>query len=503
MHKGYPTEKGSAASKELKHQTLQPLGQGKHGMDTTPIKGLFPIDATSYVPEADSTTQIINLTGHPVKVGNVILFDAGVNIGEEVVVTEIINANSFKIAHPQEVAIIPADTFRILQAKSVAVDSDGNFVVSQGPIQFLEDTVAEEVEIDTAVPANNKPLPVGMYVVKDGILYPVTKDTVTPANTISIPVEIVGTAGTEINITAGDINVQLGHTGVNFDSTRIGDGTNLMGVNADLEALVHDADTHSRLDTGNASLASIDTKMDAQSTAALQTTGNTSLASIDLRLQAQATAANQATINANLVSIDTKLDDQATAARQDTGNVSLASIDNKLATLGQKSSAGSLPAVLSAEQELILSNIRTNTTGIATEAKQDTIITNQGTQITNEGLILAELQAINGQTSVKSIVDVISPIDISSSNIPANLNPPLEIIGATSAAVTKVQTIEDVGEYIGLYTGASGSENLVAILPIAGGEVEVAIPLGTRLSIRHMKNSAISTSTFFAANLVG
>ena len=354
---------------------------------------------------------------------------------------------------------------------------DGNFVVSQGPIQFVKDTVSTEVEIDTAVPANNEPLPVGMYVNKDGVLYPVTKDTATPANTVSIPVEIVGTAGTEINITAGDINVQLTHLGANFDSTRVGDGTNLMGVNADNEALVHDAEVHTKLDTGNASLASIDTKMDAQ-----------------------ATAANQATGNASLASINTKMDAQATAANQATGNASLASIDGKLNSLGIKGSAASVPVALSTEQQSTLTAIGNNTNGNAREAKQDTMITNQGTMITNQGLALAELQKIS---AVKDVVDVIPPIDINSTNIPASSSNPLEIIGATTAAVTKVQTIEDVGEYIGLYSGAATSEVLIAILPIAGGEVDVSIPLGTRLSIRHMKNTAISTDTFFAANLVG
>jgi len=58
----------------------------------------------------------------------------------------------------------------------------------------------------------------------DSVLTDVSEDTVTPANSTPLPVKLVA-AGGEINVTAGDINVQLAHTGANFDSTRIGDGT--------------------------------------------------------------------------------------------------------------------------------------------------------------------------------------------------------------------------------------------------------------------------------------
>lgn len=60
--------------------------------------------------------------------------------------------------------------------------------------------------------------------------------------------------------------------------------------------------------TGNASLASIDTKMDAQATAARQDTGNASLASVDAKMDSQATAANQTTTISRLVEIRDYLD---------------------------------------------------------------------------------------------------------------------------------------------------------------------------------------------------
>lgn len=67
---------------------------------------------------------------------------------------------------------------------------------------------------------------------KDGINTIVNEDTVTPSNNTPLPVKITGTTG-DINITAGDLNVQLSSTGTNYDSVRIGDGTNLLTINSD------------------------------------------------------------------------------------------------------------------------------------------------------------------------------------------------------------------------------------------------------------------------------
>ena len=67
--------------------------------------------------------------------------------------------------------------------------------------------------------------------IKDGAYINVVEDTTTPSNNAPLPVKLSSTTG-DINITAGDLNVQLSHAGVNYDSIRIGDGTNLMAVSA-------------------------------------------------------------------------------------------------------------------------------------------------------------------------------------------------------------------------------------------------------------------------------
>jgi hypothetical protein len=66
----------------------------------------------------------------------------------------------------------------------------------------------------------------------DGNLQTVTEDTVNPANNSPLPVKLTGVTG-DINITAGDLNIHSSHTGANPDSMQIGDGTEIMLVNAD------------------------------------------------------------------------------------------------------------------------------------------------------------------------------------------------------------------------------------------------------------------------------
>ena len=58
----------------------------------------------------------------------------------------------------------------------------------------------------------------------------VNRDTSNPANTNALPVEIMGANGVVLNVTSGDLNVEILHNGSAPSSTRIGDGTTLVGV---------------------------------------------------------------------------------------------------------------------------------------------------------------------------------------------------------------------------------------------------------------------------------
>lgn len=205
MLKGYPSSQKGAQN----YQTLQPLGNGKHGADAIQ-RAYSDYAGVDLVPEATSTGKRIDLAGHSVKAGDMIRFVGGTLQGTEVSVVSV-ETNSIVLAHDLG-AIAVTDLFRNYRSTTLTLAQDGSIPTSQGPVQFN----------------------------KDGGVVEVTRDTVTPSNNAPLPVEIIGAAGQDINITAGDINVQTSHLGTSFDSQRIGDGTNIMAVSADLEAQVHD-----------------------------------------------------------------------------------------------------------------------------------------------------------------------------------------------------------------------------------------------------------------------
>lgn len=174
----------------------------------------------------------------------------------------------------------------------------------------------------------------------------------------------------------------------------------LLHTTVDASALPTGASTAAKQDTGNTSVASIDTKTPALVSGRVPVDGSgvtqpISAASLPLPTGA-ATAANQSTANASLSSIDTKLtspltvtgtvavsnpgltDTQlrasavpvsiassplpsgaATSANQATEIASLSSIDGKTPSLGQALAAASVPVVLTAAQLSTLTPLST------------------------------------------------------------------------------------------------------------------------------------------------
>lgn len=115
---------------------------------------------------------------------------------------------------------------------------DVNITSSTGGISIV-DSDGDELEVNSNGSINvNASFTDPLKFRKDGSVVEVIEDTTTPANNQPLPVKLVSTSG-DINITAGDLNVQLEHTGANFDSLRIGDGTTLASVstNNDLQVV--------------------------------------------------------------------------------------------------------------------------------------------------------------------------------------------------------------------------------------------------------------------------
>lgn len=177
--------------------------------------------ASGKVVNAGSTTRKILSTGHSAVVGDFIRFTSGALNYIEAQVLSVPDVDTIIIATELNVAPSASDTFDVKRAVTPTLSASGTFSSSSGPIQIKKNGVATDVTLDTATPTNNVP----------------------------IPVEIVATTGTPINITAGDINVQLTDVGVNYDATRIGDGTNLLGITASNEARIAAAQLPTTLGT--------------------------------------------------------------------------------------------------------------------------------------------------------------------------------------------------------------------------------------------------------------
>ena len=329
MNKGFPSESKLG---EQKYNTITPMGSDKNGMDMAP-KALFPItgasDAIVSAPQIIDSTgstlrqtqQRVEITGHGLRIGDALRFDSGPLTSIEAPVVEIIDANFVVIPFKIIEADAIASTAILMRYVTLTLDASGSLVTTSGPLQYIldggnqtviEDTavaannrslpiapffkidgVSTPVNVDTATPANDRAIPSAMYIERDGAYQKIIKDTATPANTRAMPVELVSTTGVEatINVTTGDLGVEISHDGAThvWDSTRIGDGTNLMAVNASLEATVRDADSIAELQTlvtSNAAILVDTSSIDAKQSTIATNTGATatSVASIDTKM---------------------------------------------------------------------------------------------------------------------------------------------------------------------------------------------------------------------------
>lgn len=111
------------------------------------------------------------------------------------------------------------------------------------------------------------------------------------------------------------------------------------------------------------------------------------------------------------------------------------------------------------------------------------------------------LDSIKNAT-VTAQIDSTPLLDTSITNIPASASNPLELVASLPNDITSLVSVEDIGEFLGIYTGAAASEVLLGVLPLGGGELKVFIAAGTRISIRNMKNAVVDSGSI-AINFIG
>ena len=217
--------------------TLGKTGSGRVSLDTIGRK--FAEVSTGQIVEANSTDNILVKTGHGAKEGWLIRITSSTNpiIEEEILIDEIIDADTIKLSAFLSNTLEAGDTYDLYKPvfERVAPDGSSLATVVSPPLQIIKNGVIETVE-----------------------------DSTNPLDVVAIPVLIKAVDGTNITINAGDINIQTSAEGVNFDSTRIGDGTGkYAAITTDLDMQTHDSKVYAELVTLNATDLATEATLDA------------------------------------------------------------------------------------------------------------------------------------------------------------------------------------------------------------------------------------------------
>lgn len=227
------------------YATVQKVGNSRAAIEVI-HKGYYDINSgATYTVEAGSDDNLLVKTAHTFKVGDLIRFASTANnIQEfEIVIDEIIDANTVKLAGYLSASLTAGDTYNALRAVSEKFAADGSTLatLSTPPISYNRKAAGSTVQTT------------------------VLEDLDTPANSRGLPVVIHSVDGAPIVVNAGDLSVSISHAN---DSVAIGDGTNLVGVTASNELKTHDADAktelqaiNTELDTQTTTLGNIDTSL--------------------------------------------------------------------------------------------------------------------------------------------------------------------------------------------------------------------------------------------------
>ncbi len=464
--------------------TVLPIGSNRAALDVI-SQGYFLVGAADRVVEAGSDSKQIVLTAHDIKVGDLIRIKTSANgiLEVEVGVKSILDANTVLLDGVLSDDLAAADTFDILRSVPQRFDSTGASLASvvSPPMQFTLNGAAQNVIEDTITPSNNKPLPVKLL-------------------------DVTG----DINITAGDLNVQLSHSGGSADSVQIGDGTEIALVNASGELQVSD-------DTARTSLSSVDGKLPAslgQKAMAASLAVVIASDQSDISVTATtmplptgaATAANQATLIAKDFATETTLAAQSAKLP---------------ATLGQKAEVASLSVVLASDQSAVPISAAALPlpTGAATAANQATLIAKDfATETTlalvaTETTLAAQSAKLPASLGAKVSADSLSVVlasdaavafptgrgtfqfirnDYSSTNVTTGAF--VELTASLTQACNQMEIFDSGGQTMELATGGGGSEVVrFRIFPGGNGIIPVdgtVFAASTRVSIRAVSATA-------------
>ena len=422
--KGFPisvrkNDGSDGKDEQLAFANVLPLSSSLYGLAGMNF-GVYRVTEDAVVA-AGSTQSILNITAHGAKKHDIIRFKDALFAEHEVSIKRIIDANSVEIYGSLEVAPSMSDLVDILRPVLPRFTDTGATLatVQSGPLTIKVDGA------DTVV----------------------SVDTVTPSNTVPVPVQLYGVNGT-LNITADDLNVQLSHTGATPDSVQIGNGTDVLDITAAGEAKVSDADALLALGDILASIGSPSDPLEAD-----PVNNDASLIAYTkaILLYTNDSLTELQGINNTVQNIDSNTDIPLSNLEAELQKIldrlatetTLAAMSAKLpAALGQLAEAGSLSVALATEQDALLGNISTRSTniqGVLTTIDTDTgaILAGIGTPAdVAEGDPLATASLI---AFTKGIISFLTDI---SDQLPAALG---QTTKSGSLSVTLASDQENIG----------------------------------------------------------
>lgn len=398
------------SSDKFTHQSTQDLWDSRGASDVL-IHALYSNTLLPILFEVGSVKRLIKSTGHGAVAGDHIRINNGASSGEEVAIIKVVDANFFVISKEINVAI--GDQFFVMKPVTPTYNKDGslNVIATQGPVIFNKNGAATVVNYNTVTPSSSEALPVNIVTVN-------------------------GTGiSTTVDLTGAQINVQLSDRGASPDSIQIGNGTNFLGINSNLEAKTHDADAITQLTNTNTLLNNV-TALEGgtQPTSGVIVGGHTSGGLFRHILVGNTGAPQVDVVSSGLPS------GASTSALQGTGNTSLGSIDTKTPALGQALAAASTPVVLTAAQ--------------VTTLAPPAAITGFALEDGNLNTITGRIPALGQALAINSTPVVLTALQVSA------LTPPAAITGfALDATVAKLNITQ--GSALGSNTGSM--QQMVAI----------------------------------------
>lgn len=206
---------------KMLHPTVQKVGNSRAALDVI-HRGYYilnPVPTVPYIVEVGSTDNILVLTAHGAKPGDMIRLQTTANpIAEfEIIIDTVVNANTVTLAGYLSASLTAGDTFFLLRSVSERFAADGSTLASISTPAISYNRRVAGVTTQTSV----------------------LEDQDTAVNSRALPVSIRSIDGAGITVNAGDLSVSIDHAN---DSTKIGDGTRLVAVTVNNELRVKDVD---------------------------------------------------------------------------------------------------------------------------------------------------------------------------------------------------------------------------------------------------------------------